>query len=69
MMKEEKMEKMIDQIEIFDTDHQDATNAFLHELLTNLRAEIVTIRASGNNIIVHYRVPVSEMPTEEEESD
>ena len=57
-----RMETMIDQIEIFDAEHQDAVNAFLCELLTNIsRAEIKEIRVSSSNIIIHYLVPISEL--------
>lgn len=63
-----RMETMIDQVEVFGIDDQDAVNAFLCELLTNVsRAEIERIEVSSNNILIHYMVPVSELDITTEE--
>ena len=60
------METMVDQIEIFDVDNQDAINIFLHELSVNIRAEIQHIKIRSSNILIHYAVPISELEVLEE---
>lgn len=63
------METMIDQIEVFGIDDQDAINAFLHELAINImRSEVTDIKVSADNIVIHYKVPISELEIEGEES-
>jgi len=63
------METMVDQIEVFGVNDQDAINVFLHELAVNvMRSEITDIRVGANNIVVHYMVPISELETEGEEA-
>ena len=63
------METMIDQIEVFDMGDQDAINAFLHELAVNImRSEVTNIKVGASNIVVHYKVPISELETEGEDN-
>ena len=59
---------MIDQVEVFNTDDQDAINVFLHELAINImRSEVTDIKVGANDILVHYKVPISELETAEED--